>query len=373
MLVTVSGSVTAQNGFSATSTTTNGINLSSNITEGIRITSSAAIVNAVTLGCYGTGSPDSTPIQFGFANTAGDHAKLGFSYSAANSSSNYMNLQVGVSSFKMANSTTITSTLNTPLAVTGLVRGTNLTATSFTASRVASIDASKNLISTDEALLKIATSNTDYSLFGSSSPDGSTNTRIVVSGSSRAGAPGEITYVSTGAAGAHVWWTGGTTEKMRLTNNGSLIMTNSILGSVSRRGTGYLPADQSIPSGSAAISWTKTILGPFTNTATRWTNNTPYASVVNVSVIVPWEQIFSLFTQVYVDILVDGVTHVGLTRSIGDGNLVVTTSFSATFALPINSYFEIWAYNNGGVARNIKGNTEGSFNDVTQMSFFIVT
>ena len=153
---------------------------------------------------------------------------------------------MGAAIFKMSNSTSTASTLNTPLTVTGLVTGTNLSATTFTASRVASIDGSKNLVSTDQALLKLAASNTDYSLIGSTSPDGTTNTRIVLSANSRSGNPGEITYITTGASGAHVWWTGGATEKMRLSNAGDLTVVGTITAPPNY-GRRYKPTNQTIP------------------------------------------------------------------------------------------------------------------------------
>jgi hypothetical protein len=74
--------------------------------------------------------------------------------------------------------------------------------------------------------LRISNGTTDYSLLGTLDSDGSTNTRIVISGNTRSGcAPcwgGAIEYMAT-ASGPHVWYTtDALSEKMRLTSTGYL-------------------------------------------------------------------------------------------------------------------------------------------------------
>ena len=76
--------------------------------------------------------------------------------------------------------------------------------------------------------LRIANDATDYSLIGTIDVDGSTNTRIVLSGSSRASPyNGNIEYIAT--SGNHIFYTTtSTTERMRILNNGNVgIGTNN--------------------------------------------------------------------------------------------------------------------------------------------------
>jgi len=377
---TIAGLVTANGGLSATSTTTNGINLSSNITEGIRITSSAASLNAVTLGCYATGVPDSTPIQFGFANTSGDQAKLNFSYSSANSPLNFMTLQMGAAIFKMSNSTSTASTLNTPLTVTGLVTGTNLSATTFTASRVASIDGSKNLVSTDQALLKLAASNTDYSLIGSTSPDGTTNTRIVLSANSRSGNPGEITYITTGASGAHVWWTGGATEKMRLSNAGNLTVVGAIAGNP-RRGFKFQNINQTVSTSSEVILNqlnTDNNSGPLTASGSGYINNSGGLLVGLFTYSVFWDPAFgggavqaSLIKNQVFGVPITGEKYGGSSATVFGTTYNCSCTGSAVIALNNNDDVSIWVRNNLGGNLDVKGG--GAFGtNVTQLSYYIL-
>lgn len=78
--------------------------------------------------------------------------------------------------------------------------------------------------------LRISNGTTDYTLLGTLDSDGSTNTRIVISGNTRSGCAcwgGAIEYIAT-ASGPHVWYTtDATSEKMRLTSTGYLGIGNS--------------------------------------------------------------------------------------------------------------------------------------------------
>jgi hypothetical protein len=69
--------------------------------------------------------------------------------------------------------------------------------------------------------LRISNGATDYTLIGTKDPDDANNTRIVLSGNTRASFSGNIEYVTT-STGSHIWYSGGTTERMRLLNNGNL-------------------------------------------------------------------------------------------------------------------------------------------------------
>jgi hypothetical protein len=75
--------------------------------------------------------------------------------------------------------------------------------------------------------LRIANNTSDYTLLGTSDPDGTTNTRIVLSGNTRSGYSGHIEYLAT-STGSHIWISGGSTERMRLNSSGFLgIGTNA--------------------------------------------------------------------------------------------------------------------------------------------------
>jgi hypothetical protein len=69
--------------------------------------------------------------------------------------------------------------------------------------------------------LRISNDTTDYTLLGTIDVDGTTNTRIVLSGNTRASPyAGNIEYIST--AGSHIFYTSATNEKMRILNNGNV-------------------------------------------------------------------------------------------------------------------------------------------------------
>ena len=67
--------------------------------------------------------------------------------------------------------------------------------------------------------LRISNGNTDYSLLGTLDIDGTTNTRIVVSGNTRSGSSGNIEYLTT-STGSHIFYTNNGTERMRINSSG---------------------------------------------------------------------------------------------------------------------------------------------------------
>ena len=67
--------------------------------------------------------------------------------------------------------------------------------------------------------LRIANSNADYSLIGTNDTDGTTNTRIVISGINRSGEIGNIEYVGTGS-GSHIFYTNGSTNVATISSSG---------------------------------------------------------------------------------------------------------------------------------------------------------
>ena len=70
--------------------------------------------------------------------------------------------------------------------------------------------------------LRISNGTTDYTIIGTTDIDGPTNTRIALSGGSRTGYNGNITYNAT-STGSNIFSTTDTTqERMRITNAGNL-------------------------------------------------------------------------------------------------------------------------------------------------------
>ena len=70
--------------------------------------------------------------------------------------------------------------------------------------------------------LRIANSNSDYTMIGSSDADVSTNTTIVLSGTDRASYNGQIDYVAR-STGSHIFYTtASATERMRIASNGNV-------------------------------------------------------------------------------------------------------------------------------------------------------
>ena len=79
----------------------------------------------------------------------------------------------------------------------------------------------------DAARLRIANSASDYTLIGTKEVDDSNNTRIVISGNSRASPyNGNIEYIAT--SGAHAFYTSAANQRMIILNNGNIgIGTNN--------------------------------------------------------------------------------------------------------------------------------------------------
>ena len=88
--------------------------------------------------------------------------------------------------------------------------------------------------------LRIANTNTDYTLIGSTDVDGSTNTSIIISGYARSASPGNIQYLATGTSGTHIFYTTGTTTQMIISSVG--VNVNNDLGASGNVGFGVAPS-----------------------------------------------------------------------------------------------------------------------------------
>ena len=69
--------------------------------------------------------------------------------------------------------------------------------------------------------LRIANNTYDWSMIGTNDTNGTTNTRIVISGTDRGVFNGNIEYVTT-STGSHMFLSDGSTERMRIANNGNV-------------------------------------------------------------------------------------------------------------------------------------------------------
>jgi hypothetical protein len=78
----------------------------------------------------------------------------------------------------------------------------------------------------DGARLRISNGVNDYSVIGTKNVDDTTNTRIVISGNTRGSFEGRIEYLST--AGDHIFYTNATNERMRISNNGTVNIVNTL-------------------------------------------------------------------------------------------------------------------------------------------------
>ena len=112
----------------------------------------------------------------------------------------------------------------------------------------------------DGARLRISNGASDYTLIGTKDVDDANNTRIVISGNTRASPyNGNIEYIST--SGAHAFYTSAANERMRILNNGNIgIGTNNarckleIKGAVGiNNGNSYPTANNYMQAGSLTI------------------------------------------------------------------------------------------------------------------------
>jgi len=145
------------------------------------------------------------------------------------------------------------------ITVTGSTTTTGITSTTGTFSTDVGITGFLKVgLQSSPGRLKFATSSTDYTLIGVDSSDDATNTRIIISGSTRAGTPGGIQYVSVGAGSVH-----------QFLGNGSVV-TSSILqaGSITLSATGTALA----VTNNATIGGTLLVTGTATSSTAFLTN-----------------------------------------------------------------------------------------------------
>lgn len=157
------------------------------------------------------------------------------------------------------------------------------------------------------------------------------------------------------------------TPRVTITRTGNLIAT-------ARWGSGYISGSQTIPgNGSAAILWASSLTGPLTfSSSNRFTNSTGITLTVQISFIGAWQQQFSIFSSVAITVKKNGTAYYGLTNSIADGNVTVSTAATTILSLADTDYFEIWAIVSGGVDRVLLGGTENSAASITQFTYSIL-
>jgi hypothetical protein len=91
------------------------------------------------------------------------------------------------------------------------------------------------------ARLRIANNSSGFTMIGTNDTDGTTNTRIVISGNTRTSFNGNIDYITT-SSGLHTFYSGGNTEIMRIASNGNVGMgtTNTATYKLNVEGTAYV-------------------------------------------------------------------------------------------------------------------------------------
>lgn len=81
----------------------------------------------------------------------------------------------------------------------------------------------------DGGKLRISNNRDDYTCIGTSNIDNTTNTRIIINGSTKTQNPGNIEYYTTSSSGKHIFYSGGgLTELMKLESNGPITMTKEL-------------------------------------------------------------------------------------------------------------------------------------------------
>ena len=116
-----------------------------------------------------------------------------------------------------------TTLINSNIRINGLFNlnsnlGINITSNIF--SNVLQVE--------DGGKLRISNNRTDYTCIGTSNIDNSTNTRILINGSTKTGNPGNIEYYST-STGKHIFYSsGGSTELMKLDYDGPITMNKEL-------------------------------------------------------------------------------------------------------------------------------------------------
>jgi hypothetical protein len=121
--------------------------------------------------------------------------------------------------------------------------------------------------------LRIANANTDYTLIGTNDTDGSTNTSIVISGSSRANNAGNIQYVAVGTGGSHIFYTSSpTTTRMTISSAG--VNINDNLAMVGRTGFGTQPHATYRVDVNGTLNATSILVGNNPISGSRWTTST---------------------------------------------------------------------------------------------------
>ena len=117
--------------------------------------------------------------------------------------------------------------------------------------------------------LRISNGTTDYTLLGTLDTDGSTNTSIVISGTTRSTNAGNIQYLATAAAGSHIFYTTGTSTRMTISSSG--VNVNNDLGVSGNVGVGVAPATYKLNvSGDINCSGAFRVNGTALSTGSRW-------------------------------------------------------------------------------------------------------
>ena len=86
--------------------------------------------------------------------------------------------------------------------------------------------------------MRISNDSADYTVLGTHHTDGSSNSRIVLSGGTRSTDTGDIHYRATSASGDHRFYTNETDERLTIRNDGNVGIGNTNPGNILQVGTG---------------------------------------------------------------------------------------------------------------------------------------
>jgi hypothetical protein len=117
--------------------------------------------------------------------------------------------------------------------------------------------------------LRISNGTTDYTLLGTLDTDGSTNTSIVISGTTRSTNAGNIQYLATASGGSHIFYTASATTRMTISSSG--VNVNNDLGVSGNVGVGVAPATYKLNvAGDINCTGAFRINGTALSTGSRW-------------------------------------------------------------------------------------------------------
>jgi hypothetical protein len=126
--------------------------------------------------------------------------------------------------------------------------------------------------------LRISNGATDYSMIGTIDTDGSTNTKIIISGNTRSANAGNIQYLATASSGSHIFYTSPTTTT-RMTISSAGVNINDDLGVTGNVGIGTAPSATYKVNVNGTLNATSVLVNGSAITGSKWTTGTPTTDI----------------------------------------------------------------------------------------------